>query len=59
MLLRQVRLRGHNLRHVLILGTNPRAVEFARKIESKPELGYEYLASWMTSGLDCGTFRDH
>jgi exopolysaccharide biosynthesis polyprenyl glycosylphosphotransferase len=41
--LRQVRLRGHNLRHVLILGTNSRAIEFAKKIESKPELGYRVL----------------
>jgi exopolysaccharide biosynthesis polyprenyl glycosylphosphotransferase len=41
--LRQVRLHGHNLRYVLILGTNPRAVEFARKLESKTELGYRIL----------------
>jgi exopolysaccharide biosynthesis polyprenyl glycosylphosphotransferase len=41
--LREIRTRGHNLRHVLILGTNPRAIEFARKIESKPELGYRVL----------------
>ncbi len=42
-LLRKIRLHGHNLRHVLILGTNPRALEFARRIESKPELGYRVL----------------
>ncbi len=42
-MLRQIRSHGHNLRHVLILGTNPRAVEFARRIESKPELGYRVL----------------
>ena len=41
--LRQVRLHGRNLRHVLILGTNSRAIEFARKIESMPELGYRVL----------------
>jgi exopolysaccharide biosynthesis polyprenyl glycosylphosphotransferase len=41
--LREIRTRGHNLRHVLILGTNPRAIEFARKIESQPELGYRVL----------------
>ena len=34
------RRRGRNLRHVLIIGTNSRAVEFARKIETMPELGY-------------------
>jgi len=35
-----IRRRGRNLRNMLIVGTNPRAVDFARKIESKPELGY-------------------
>ena len=38
--LRQIRLRGRNLRYVLILGTNPRAVRFAEKIRTRPELGY-------------------
>jgi exopolysaccharide biosynthesis polyprenyl glycosylphosphotransferase len=42
-LLRKIRTHGHNLRNVLVLGTNTRAVEFARKIESKPELGYRVL----------------
>ena len=39
----RLRLHGRNLRHVLILGTNGRAVEFARKIEGNPELGYRIL----------------
>ena len=38
-----VRRRGRNLRHILILGTNDRALDFARKIESRPELGYRLL----------------
>ena len=38
-----VRKRGRNLRHVLIIGTNPRAVEFVKKIESRPELGYRVI----------------
>jgi exopolysaccharide biosynthesis polyprenyl glycosylphosphotransferase len=38
-----VRLRGRNLRHVLIIGTNQRAVQFAREIEARPELGYRLL----------------
>ncbi|HKR86321.1 MAG TPA: sugar transferase [Terriglobales bacterium] len=38
--LERVRLRGRNLRHVLIVGTNSRALDFARKIEARPELGY-------------------
>ena len=41
--LAQMRLRGRNLRHVLILGTNPRAIEFARTIQTKPELGYRLI----------------
>jgi len=38
-----LRLRGRNLRYVLIAGTNPRAVQFAREIEARPELGYRLL----------------
>jgi len=38
-----VRKRGRNLRHMLILGTNPRAIEFAHKILQKPELGYRLV----------------
>jgi exopolysaccharide biosynthesis polyprenyl glycosylphosphotransferase len=41
--LRQMRKRGRNLHHLLIIGTNARAVEFAHAIESKPELGYRLL----------------
>jgi len=39
-LLAGARLRGRNLHHVLVVGTNPRAIRFARKLESRPELGY-------------------
>ncbi len=42
-LLGRIRIRGRNLRFMLIVGTNPRAVEFARKIEAKPELGYRII----------------
>ncbi len=34
---------GVNRRHVLIIGTNQRAVNFARRIESHPELGYRIV----------------
>jgi exopolysaccharide biosynthesis polyprenyl glycosylphosphotransferase len=37
-----VRRRGHNLRYVVILGTNPRAIEFARMI-ANPSRGYRLL----------------
>jgi exopolysaccharide biosynthesis polyprenyl glycosylphosphotransferase len=38
-----VRKHGRNLRHVLIVGTNARAEEFARTIEGRPELGYQLI----------------
>jgi exopolysaccharide biosynthesis polyprenyl glycosylphosphotransferase len=38
--LRHVRLRGRNLRHVLIVGTNPRAHEYAAELRANPGLGY-------------------
>jgi exopolysaccharide biosynthesis polyprenyl glycosylphosphotransferase len=47
LMLRQVlkwlRLRGRNLRFLLIVGTNERAVRFAERIESRPDLGYSLL----------------
>jgi exopolysaccharide biosynthesis polyprenyl glycosylphosphotransferase len=42
-LLASLRRRGRNLRYVLVLGTNARAIDFARKIEANPELGYRIL----------------
>ena len=38
--LKQLRIHGRNLRRILIVGTNSRAIRFAREIESRPELGY-------------------
>jgi len=38
-----IRLRGRNLRHMLIVGTNQRAIQFAQKIESKKEVGYRII----------------
>jgi len=38
-----LRRRGRNIRYVLIVGTNPRAVDFARKIESRAESGYRVI----------------
>jgi exopolysaccharide biosynthesis polyprenyl glycosylphosphotransferase len=42
-LLASIRSRGRNLRHMLVIGTNSRAVEFARRIQTKPELGYRLM----------------
>jgi exopolysaccharide biosynthesis polyprenyl glycosylphosphotransferase len=36
-------MHGRNLHFILILGTNRRAVGFARRIESTPELGYRII----------------
>jgi exopolysaccharide biosynthesis polyprenyl glycosylphosphotransferase len=37
------RLRGRNLRNLVIVGTNPRALRFADLVENKPTLGYQIL----------------
>jgi exopolysaccharide biosynthesis polyprenyl glycosylphosphotransferase len=37
------RAHGKDLRYMLILGTNPRAVEFARRLLATPERGYRLL----------------
>jgi exopolysaccharide biosynthesis polyprenyl glycosylphosphotransferase len=39
----QILQRGRNLRYVLIVGTNSRALDFARKIKAEPERGYRVL----------------
>lgn len=38
-----VRLRGHNLRFMLIVGTNNRAIEFANRLKSNKSLGYSIV----------------
>ena len=52
--LAQTRLRGRNLRDMLIVGTNARAVEFAHKMQTKPELGYRVIgfADRQWAGID-------
>ncbi|MCP4202873.1 MAG: sugar transferase [bacterium] len=39
-LLERIRVRGRNISHVLIVGTNERARKYARSVRSRPELGY-------------------
>ena len=41
--LQTVRRRGRNLRNILIVGTNPRAIQLARKIESTAHSGYRLI----------------
>jgi exopolysaccharide biosynthesis polyprenyl glycosylphosphotransferase len=38
-----IRRRGRNLRQMVVVGTNPRALRFARKVEATPELGYRIV----------------
>jgi len=42
-MLTTARLHGRNLRHVLIVGTNRRAIEFAERLETRVELGYRII----------------
>jgi exopolysaccharide biosynthesis polyprenyl glycosylphosphotransferase len=42
-LLKRIRQHGRNLRHVLIVGTNPRAVQLAGTLEAHSALGYRVL----------------
>jgi exopolysaccharide biosynthesis polyprenyl glycosylphosphotransferase len=39
--LRRLRAQGRNFRHLLIVGTNPRALDFASLIPQRPEWGYQ------------------
>jgi exopolysaccharide biosynthesis polyprenyl glycosylphosphotransferase len=41
--LARVRMHGGNLRHMLVIGTNDRAIDFARRILSNPDRGYRLL----------------
>jgi exopolysaccharide biosynthesis polyprenyl glycosylphosphotransferase len=43
MVLAWIRKQGRNLRDVLIVGTNQRAVQFARKLVNHPEIGYRVI----------------
>ena len=41
--LAEARLQGRNLRYMLIVGSNARAVQFADEIQARPELGYRVI----------------
>ena len=41
--LKRLRLHGRNLRDMLIVGTNPRAIQFAEKMRQNPALGYRII----------------
>lgn len=56
--LARIRERGRNLRYILILGTNSRALEFARLIQSRPELGYRNLGFVDDDWQKLGEFKN-
>ena len=56
-MLKRLRRRGHNLRQMVVIGTNARALRFARKIEASPELGYRIPASLTSPGRVMGMFE--
>ena len=41
--LKRVRLHGRNLRDMLVVGTGPRAIQFAERIQNTAELGYRII----------------
>ena len=51
-----VRYRGRNLRHIVVLGTNERAVRFAEKIGAHKEMGYNILG-FVDNECKCETER--
>jgi exopolysaccharide biosynthesis polyprenyl glycosylphosphotransferase len=61
LVLKQLRLRGANLRYVLIAGTNRQAIAFAEKIARTPELGLVFKgfidSAWYKGALQGERFR--
>ncbi len=54
--LEHIRLRGRNLRNMLIVGTNSRALEFTRRVQARPELGYRIIGFVDQEWDGLGTF---
>lgn len=55
----RVRVQGRDLRYMLILGTNPRAVEFARRISGDPARGFRLLGFVDDEWPGLGGLKDH
>jgi exopolysaccharide biosynthesis polyprenyl glycosylphosphotransferase len=53
----RIRRGGRNLHHVLVLGTNERAVEFGRKIISMPDRGFRLLGFVDSDWLGTDKFK--
>ena len=55
--LARIRRRGHNLHHILILGTNSRAVDFARRLPLPRNVATGCSALWMTPWARMDEFK--
>jgi exopolysaccharide biosynthesis polyprenyl glycosylphosphotransferase len=53
-----IRRRGRNLREMVVVGTNPRALHFARKIEASVELGYRIVGFVDDQWAGMGAFQE-
>jgi exopolysaccharide biosynthesis polyprenyl glycosylphosphotransferase len=56
--LERFRVRGRNLRNLLIVGTNARALRFAELVENKPTLGYQVKGFIDDEWRGLGQFRE-
>ena len=54
-----IRRRGRNLRDVLIVGTHPRAVGYAKHLEQRPDFGYRILGFADDEWVGTGEFRQN
>jgi exopolysaccharide biosynthesis polyprenyl glycosylphosphotransferase len=57
--LRRFRAHGHNVRNMLIVGTNRRALDFAKTIRSRPDLGYCILGFADTNWAGSEDLKQH
>jgi len=54
--LERIRLKGRNLRNMLIVGTNSHALEFTSRVQARPELGYRIIGFVDQEWDGLGTF---
>jgi len=57
--LRRLRIHGRDSRNMLIVGSNPRAIAFAKTVQSKPELGYRILGFADVEWSGIGELQNH
>ena len=51
--LSRFRGKGHNLKHILVIGTGPLALQFQKDIEAEPELGF-HIKGFIGNGFPAG-----